>query len=258
MNTNSLFYLMAIVFALIFKTENSIAKSNGCMDAKKIDKLKEIEDSFTKLSVKNEIINVSETLYIIYSSPKIHEATFDKFFSNIDLEKQKCGIEIKKCAQNDEQCKYVQSFLAMEYNPIKKDLPKAIRYLKVAENLGSAWSQKEIGLLYLTGKNFPKNDKIALEKFLTAAKQGNQEAQYFSSIMFGNFTYYDQEGIYPTKGVDQDLVSSYLWANVAVASGYDKAVEIRVEVEKLLAPRELKKAQNISIKCINTNFKECD
>jgi len=242
MNKNSLFFLITIVFALFFKIENSIAKSNGCMDAKRVEKIKEIEASFIKLSIKNEIINISETLYKIYSSSKIYEDTFDVFFSNIDLEKQNCGIEITKCNENDEQCKFVQSFSAMENNPIRKDLPKAIRYLKIAESLGSAWSQKEIGFLYMTGKNFPKNDKIALEKFLAAAKQGNIEAQYFSSIMFGNFTFYDKEGTYPIKGVDHDLVSSYVWANVAVASGYDKASEIRDEVEKLLTPRELKKA----------------
>lgn len=135
MNKNSLIFFITIVFTLFFKIENSIAKSNGCMDAKRVEKIKEIEASFIKLSIKNEIINISETLYKIYSSSKIYEDTFDVFFSNIDLEKQNCGIEITKCNENDEQCKFVQSFSAMENNPIRKDLPKAIRYLKIAENI---------------------------------------------------------------------------------------------------------------------------
>ena len=59
------------------------------------------------------------------------------------------------------------------------------------------------------------------------------------------------------RGVPQDNVMSHIWYNIASVNGYDKAGGWRDELEGLMTPADISKAQAMARECMNSGYTKC-
>jgi uncharacterized protein len=117
-----------------------------------------------------------------------------------------------------------------------KDYKQAFKwYMKSAEQ-DHAGAQYSLGAMYYNGKEgVAQNYQQAIYWLTKAAEQGNTEAQVCLGTM-----YYKGEGI-------KNYSYSYAWNNLAASQGYKEAIKKRDKVAELLSPKQLTKAQEISL-----------
>jgi len=92
------------------------------------------------------------------------------------------------------------------------------------------------GRAYHTGYDGVDVDlREATKWYQRAAEQGHAKAQYHLSVCYA-----------VGKGVIEDYVLAYMWANLSVANGYDKASDIRSELINVMTDIQLAEAQKLS------------
>ncbi len=105
---------------------------------------------------------------------------------------------------------------------VERDLDAAVKkYQAVAKNTSDKiWDQYAInsahtrlGILYMGGKWFAPDEKMALEQFQTAADNGFAMAQYYMGILY-------QMGL----GVDRDYETALTWFEQACSQDYAPAI----------------------------------
>jgi len=69
-------------------------------------------------------------------------------------------------------------------------------------------------------------------------------AQYNLAFMYAN-----------GQGVDKDPVKAYAYANISVSAGFEKSVELRNALQKLMTPEQIQKAGLISEKILKKNIR---
>lgn len=105
---------------------------------------------------------------------------------------------------------------------------------KLAES-GNAEAQEILGTMYLNGEGVPGDVTQAVEWFRKAADQGNASSQYNLGLFY-----------LMGMGVPQDYVQAHVMFNSSAASGYEKAVESREEVAKVMTPSQIEEAQRLA------------
>ena len=90
-----------------------------------------------------------------------------------------------------------------------KNLPEALKYIRMAAERGYAKAQCDLGYMYSKGEGVPQDMKKAFDLYMQAAVQGLATAQY----NVGN-AYYGGEG------VDKDVNQSFIWYKKAAEQGY--------------------------------------
>ena len=60
------------------------------------------------------------------------------------------------------------------------------------------------------------------------------------------------------KGVTQDYIRGYMWANIAVLNGIQEALNNRDVAAKQITPQQIEEAQELAKKCITNKYKGCD
>ena len=78
------------------------------------------------------------------------------------------------------------------------------------------------------------------------APQGNSAAQFVLGNAYA-------EGI----GVLQQFKLAHMWLNIASLNGSSEAVETRNELQKKMTPETVMEAQELAIKCIQSEYKNC-
>lgn len=122
-------------------------------------------------------------------------------------------------------------------------------------NQGDSSSQSMMGALYKAGQGVPESKKEAFKWHKKAALQGNTISQYEVAVSYFG-------GI----GIIQDYFKSYMWANIAVAGLNELHDHSTKELFKLiktasssrLTPKQIDTANELSLQCVETNFKICD
>lgn len=116
------------------------------------------------------------------------------------------------------------------YSP---DPVEATEWIAKAAKNGFSEAQYELGMKYYKGGDgVPKNDNEAFKWFQKAANQNNGKAQEMLGIYYGT-----------GNVVEIDNVKAYIWYNLAVANGVDKALSRREHIAKSLSKSQLSEAQ---------------
>jgi TPR repeat protein len=102
------------------------------------------------------------------------------------------------------------------------------------------------GLAYEHGKGAPQSYVEAAKWYLKAAKLGNPDAQYGVALLSST-----------GKGTPQDIIRAYIWANIAVANGADKALRLRLRMGEQIPPPMLLEAQRLATRCHSVSYAEC-
>lgn len=132
----------------------------------------------------------------------------------------------------------------------------AVQKFTSAAYAGDSVAQGLLGSMYLFGApGVPENHREAVKWTRLAATKGDTVAQY-------NLAH-----IYTTgKGVPQNPVKAYVWANLAVSGlqSYDKPEYVaqfkalKAILSESLTPAQLEAAQKMSTDCLKRDFKGCD
>ena len=128
---------------------------------------------------------------------------------------------------------------------VLQDDKEAVKWFKLAAEQGDAKAQYMLGLAYDFGEGVLEDDKEAVKWYKLAAEQGHAGGQLDLGHMY-------KRG----KGVPQSFITSYSWANI---SRYNGATEERLltDLEKKMSMNDISKAQALSKRCLESNYKNC-
>lgn len=101
-------------------------------------------------------------------------------------------------------------------NGVEKNYEKGFRYTREAAMGGSLNSQNNLGLMYCNGDGTEKNVEKGISLLKSAAEQGVVDAQYNLGLFY-----------YRGDMVPKHSIDSYVWANIAAASGKKDAIKLR-------------------------------
>ena len=146
---------------------------------------------------------------------------------------------------------------------------------------GHALAQYNLGILYQFGNGVPKNAKAALKWYLKAAEQGHAGSQWRSGVYYDvgvgvlendkiavrwftlaaeqeyAFAQLSLAGMYiKGSGVLKDKRRAYMWLSLAGYNGQD-IVEIKDEITMMMTPADISKAQDMSSRCLESNYTDC-
>ena len=124
---------------------------------------------------------------------------------------------------------------------------EAVKWYRLAAEQGNASAQYNLGIMYDYGRGVPENDAEAVKWFRLAAEQGNANAQSNLGVMYSN-----------GEGVPQNNIRAYVWFSVAATQGHESARSNRDIMSKILTPTLLGQAQQIAIKCFESDYQDCD
>ncbi len=127
---------------------------------------------------------------------------------------------------------------------------KAARWYRRAAKLGHAESQYEIGYSHEKGLGATQDYKKAMEWYQKSAKQGYVTAQSALAIMYFG-------------GLEHNLVSAYVWANIAKINNeiedsqknYQNILDL---IQKHMSSADIEKAKAISQNCWDSEYKNCE
>ena len=125
-----------------------------------------------------------------------------------------------------------------------KDYYNAFPQLEKASLAGDAEAQNNLGVMYKLGLGVSKDEKQAFEWYEKAALQGHATAQYNLAFMYAN-----------GQGVEKDQVKAYAYADIAVSAGFEKSIELRNTLQKLMTPEQIQRAKQISGELLKKNIR---
>ena len=111
--------------------------------------------------------------------------------------------------------------------------------------------QYNLGLAYHEGRGVAQDYWQAVKWYRLAAKQGDGDAQNNLGVMYK----YGQ-------GAPQDYLRAYMWLNLAASNLHgDKARQAannRDTIAKNITPVQVRRAQEMTRQCVQSDYKECD
>lgn len=115
---------------------------------------------------------------------------------------------------------------------------------------GDARAQYNLGLLYASGVGVMHDYQAALKWHRLAAGQGHAGAQSALAQMYAK-----------GQGVPLDSVRAQMWYSVAIESSMagskDELMKDRDNLASRMAPGQIKKAEELTKQCLDSNFKKC-
>lgn len=116
---------------------------------------------------------------------------------------------------------------------------------------GDPRAQYNLGLLYASGLGVTHDFQAALKWHRLAAGQGHAGAQNALAQMHAK-----------GHGVPQDTVRAHMWYSVAVESSMagskDELMRDRDNLVSRMTPAQIRKAEELAQKCLESKFKKCD
>ena len=121
---------------------------------------------------------------------------------------------------------------------VQQDFAEALKWYRLAANQGDAGGQANLGLMYATGHGVPQDYAEAVKWLRLAAEQGDAAAQYNLGTMYGN-----------GRGVPQDYVQAHMWFSLAASSEkdiHDEAVKCRDFSASKMTPAQIAEARKLT------------
>ncbi len=141
-----------------------------------------------------------------------------------------------------------QTTLANHYS-VRGDYTKEAKWLTLSATQGHARAQHRIASLFYHGKGVSQDYKEAAKWYALAAAQNHPPSQISLSYMYNN----------GKKSVPQSLVKSYMWAHLAISSGYKNKLitEFRRGLSNRMTRRQLERARELAADCHSNDYKGC-
>lgn len=131
------------------------------------------------------------------------------------------------------------------------DYVTALRIWKPLAEKGYPKAQDSLAGMYKEGLGVAQDHKKALKWYRLAAEQGYAGGQYGLALMY-------RQGV----GVPQSYVHAHMWFNVAAVSGggvFGKIMRVeRQAISEKMTAAQIERAQEMAIKCQESNYEDCD
>lgn len=108
------------------------------------------------------------------------------------------------------------------------------------------YASVQYNLSFLYGYGTAQDYQKAIKWGRLAAMQGHAKAQHFLGVMYESGT-----------GVEQSNILAHMWFIIASTNGNSNSTTGRVETSNLMAPSDIKTAQEMAANCINSNYEDC-
>lgn len=130
----------------------------------------------------------------------------------------------------------------------KGDYSTAIKKWKPLAEQGNADVQNKVGDMYESGEGTVHNYTEAVRFYELSARQGNARGMLRLAAMY-------QMG----KGLEKDKIYAYMWYSLGIqASGNSVAEFFIEELSQKMTTKELRIAQELSQKCLDSDYKKCE
>ena len=136
---------------------------------------------------------------------------------------------------------------------VLKKIIEAASTLRAAER-GHAKAQHRLGWMYENGEGVWQNDEEAMNWYRRAAKgyrlaaeAGDVDAQSNLGLMYAM-----------GWGVALNDRLAYMWSNLAAVQGHKGAKQNRDRVADIMTSERITEAQEMTVRCIEQNFKDCE
>jgi TPR repeat protein len=130
---------------------------------------------------------------------------------------------------------------------LPENIKDAIKLYHLSAEQGYSEAQWVLGERYQHGRNVIVNYTEAVRLYRLSAKHGHIHGMY-------NLAYMYREG----KGIEQDIIYAYMWFNLAGEAGNSAAKGQREILSEKMTTKELRIAQELSQKCLDSNYKKCE
>lgn len=139
---------------------------------------------------------------------------------------------------------------------VQKDDDVALFWLRKAADQGLKDAQRVVGIGYELGWNGVQDDGEAFKWLQRAAQQGDAQSQESLGIHYAT-----------GHGVTQDYAHAYMWYDIAGSSVVTSefkagdrqlAISFRDELAAKMTAAQIDAAQDMALKCRQSNFKQCD
>ena len=129
---------------------------------------------------------------------------------------------------------------------VPKNYKTAVKWYTLAAEQGDSNAQFNLGVMYENGTGVPENDKTALKWFTKSATQGQVDAQLKLGIIYQY-----------ALGAPMDKALAYMWYNIAAYNDSKQARKNKEALAKFMKPKVLSKAQDMSNRCLESNYTDC-
>lgn len=163
---------------------------------------------------------------------------------------QDYGEAMKWCrlaaAQGSTFAQNMLGHMYQEGEGVEPDFQEAMRWYRLAAERGDPRGQSMLGQVYEKGAGVEQNYQEAVKWLNLAAEQGDDMAM----LHLGRMYLYGE-------GVAQDFIRARMWFLLAVARGNKTGQDIILMTDNLMAPEEIKKAEDLAQSCMNNNYQDC-
>ena len=132
-----------------------------------------------------------------------------------------------------------------------KDYKRAAQLFRPFAEQGDAQAQSGLGTMYMNGQGVRQDYEEAVKWYRLAAAQGNEDAQSGLGLMYHN-----------GYGVPQDFIHAHMWFNLAATTlsgeAGKSAMKTRDRVASEMTAAQIAEAQEMALRCQQSQFKKCD
>ncbi|OCW93689.1 tetratricopeptide repeat protein [Alishewanella sp. HH-ZS] len=164
---------------------------------------------------------------------------------------------------------------------VEKNIVEAVKWLKSSAEKNNSKAQLELAKMHLDGLGVEADIDEAL-KLLTQAADNKSNEQSEAQFLLGYWYIYEEKfsegykwakksaengnsnaqallgAIYAGgKGINKDLVYSYVWFNIAAMSEEKAYMDLRYDIEKQMTNEQIAEAQKITRECLKKELKKC-
>jgi uncharacterized protein len=134
---------------------------------------------------------------------------------------------------------------------VPQDYEEALKWYRLAAAQGDALAQTDLGTMYKNGQGVPQDYEEAVEWYRLAAAQGNEDAQIGLGLIYGN-----------AYGGMLDFVRAHMWFNLAATTlsgeARKNAMKMRDTAASQLTAAQIEEAQEMALRCKQSQYKKCD
>lgn len=169
---------------------------------------------------------------------------------------------------------------------VTQDLMKAVHWFQSASDQDHPDAQYNLAWRYSIGDELKRDYGEALRLFHAAADNGHADAQYrlywvyaWGARQFGIATDFTEAALWAEHsarqgntlaqktigtlfelghGVDRDYVTAQKWFIISATNGYPEAEIARDALASRMAPEQVAKAQEIALRCMITDYQNCE
>ena len=157
-----------------------------------------------------------------------------------------CTALLTACQTTKEPPKFMGDYTTGYNAYTKGDYKTALVHFKPQAENGNAEAQLLLGVMHEAGYGVPKDYKSAAKWYRKSTQEGNAGAPFLLGQLYSN-----------GKGVIKDYKIAYMWLNIASSNGNMQAKKLLTQIERILPPADISKAQEMSSRCFESGYTQC-